>query len=30
MGMMSGEDILKRIMGCKPQGRRKTGRPKLR
>jgi hypothetical protein len=27
---MSGEDILKRIMDCKPEGRRRIGRPKLR
>ena len=27
---MSDEDILKRIMDCKPEGRKRTGRPKLR
>jgi hypothetical protein len=27
---MSGEDILKRSVDCKPEGRRKIERPKLR
>jgi hypothetical protein len=27
---MSGEYILRRIMDCKPEGRRRIGRPKLR
>ena len=27
---MSGEDILRRIIDCKPEGRRRIGRPKLR
>jgi hypothetical protein len=27
---MNGEDILKRIMDCKPEVRRRTGRPKVR
>ena len=27
---MTDEDILKRIMDCKPEGRKRTERPKLR